>query len=45
MQQYVNDNIKISRDLRINDSLYFGDKNSMQAFIGDIDMISSEYRG
>lgn len=45
MVQYAEKFNKQSRDMRINEGLYFGDKNSMQAFLGDLDLISNEYEG
>lgn len=44
--QYVNAAIKQQKDIRINENLYLSDKNSMQAYIQDLDMISiGEYNG
>ena len=46
MLKYVLDGEEEGRDLRINESIYFTDKNSMQLFIADLDLISTtSYRG
>ena len=39
--QYADNSVKEYKDLRINENLSFTDKNSMQAYIGDFDMIST----
>ena len=45
-KRFSNSSVQQNADMRINESITFGDKNTIQAYLADIDIISTlNYKG